>query len=95
MKHINQKFATSQQDKAPRAIQNDIKIFWWYNGSKIRKIDFNIFIMVNIQKSMGNDFVFKHLLINKSDRNLFKKTTMNNSSKSTKQYHNILEMFSI
>ena len=54
----------SQQDRAPRAIQNDIKIFCWYNGYKIRKIDFNIFIMVNIQKCMGNDFVFKHSLIN-------------------------------
>ena len=85
----------SQQDRAPWAIQNDIKIIWWYNGYKIRKIDFNIFIMVNIQKCMGNDFVFKHSLINKLDRNLFKKTKMYNSSKSTKQYHNILEMFCI
>ena len=85
----------SQQDRAPRGIQNDIKIFWWYNGSKIRKIDFNIFIMVNIQKCMGKGFVFKNLLIIKLDRNLFKKTKMYNSSKSRKQYHNILEMFCI
>ena len=84
-----------QQDRAPQAMQNDIKIIWQYNGSKIRKIDFNIFIMLNIQTCMGRDFVFKHSLIIKLDRNLFKKTKMYNLSKSTKQYHNILEMFFI
>ena len=44
---------------------------------------------------MGNDFFFKHSLINKLDRDLFKKTKMYNSSKSTKEYHNILEMFCV
>ena len=39
--------------------------------------------MVNTQKYMDNDFVLKHSLINKLDRELFKKTKMYNSSKST------------
>ena len=41
---------------------------------------------------MFNDFVFKHSLINKLDRQLFKKIKMYSLSKSTKQYHNILKM---
>ena len=51
--------------------------------------------MVNIQKRIGNDFAFKHSLINQLVSELFKRTKMYSSSKSTKQYHNILEMFCI